>query len=335
MGADMYRDSTRVHTGFRRVLFQTNRIGVMLGAAVLLASAAPAAAQPAPGYAGPKKTVSVSQFQAAESVGGGVTSEGMTAMLITALANDGRFVVVERAGTYGDIVGAEQTLGRAGAVGAETAAGTGQLSGASAVVIGVVTKYDPAAKGGGVSLGIMGSGSPFGGSASRKNQKAVMEISLRLVDTTTGQVISTASAQGTASSSVTSAGLVEKNSGASLGTNSFNSTPIGQAGEDAIRKAVEFIAAGMNKVPWSALVVDAADGKIYVNAGADRNVQPGTQLTAYHKGKVFKDPGTGEVLDVSMDKVGVIRIDEVRDKLSVASLVSGTAPARGDLLKLN
>jgi curli biogenesis system outer membrane secretion channel CsgG len=259
----------------------------------------------------------------------------MTAMLITALANDGRFVVVERAGTYGDIVGAEQMLGRAGAVGPETAAGVGQLSGASAVIIGVVTKYDPAAKGGGVSLGIMGSGSPFGGSASRKNQKALMEISLRLVDTTTGQVISTASAQGTASSSVTSAGLVERNTGAALGTNSFNSTPIGQAGEDAIKKAVEFIAAGMNKVPWSALVVDATDGKIYVNAGADRNIQPGTQLTAYHKGKVFNDPGTGEVLDVSMDKVGIIRIDEVRDKLSIASLVSGTAPTRGDLLKLN
>lgn len=306
-----------------------------MAAAVLLLGAVNAAAQTAPGYAGPKKTVSVSQFQAAESVGGGVTSEGMTAMLITALANDGRFVVVERAGTYGDIVGAEQALARGGMVGAETAAGVGQLSGASAVVIGVVTKYDPAAKGGGVSLGIMGSGSPFGGNASRKNQKALMEISLRLVDTTTGQVISTASAQGTASSSVTSAGLVEKNTGAALGTSSFSSTPIGQAGEDAIRKAVEFIAAGMSKVPWSAVVVDAADGKIYVNAGADRNVQPGTQLTAYHKGKVFKDPVTGEVLDVSMDKVGVIRIDEVRDRLSVASLVSGTAPVRGDLLKLN
>jgi curli biogenesis system outer membrane secretion channel CsgG len=307
----------------------------MFAAAVLLLGAVHAAAQPAPGYAGPKKTVSVSQFQAAESVGGGVTSEGMTAMLITALANDGRFVVVERASPYGDAVGSEQALGKAGMVGAETAAGTGQMSGASAVVIGVVTKYDPAAKGGGMSLGIMGGGSPFGGSASRKNQKAVMEISLRLVDTTTGQVISTASAEGTASSSVTSAGLVEKNTGASLGANTFNSTPIGQAGEDAIRKAVEFIAAGMNKVPWSALVVDAADGKIYVNAGADRNVQPGTQLTAYHKGKVFKDPGTGEVLDVSMDKVGIIRIDEVRDKLSVATLVSGAAPARGDVLKLN
>ena len=307
----------------------------MLIGPIMLGAAAHAAAQPAPGYPGLKKTVSVSQFQAAESVGGGITSEGMTAMLISALANDGRFVVVERAGTYGDIVGAEQMMATQGSVGAETAAGIGQLSGASAVVIGVVTKYNPAAKGGGVSLGIMGGGSPFGGNASRKNQKAVIEISLRLVDTTSGQVIATASAEGAASSSVTSAGLVEENTGATLGTESFRSTPIGQAGEDAIKKAVEFIAVSMNKVPWSALVVDAADGKIYINAGADRNVLPGMQLTAYKKGKVFKDPGTGEVLEVSMDKIGVIRIDDVRDKMSVGSLVSGTIPTRGDLLKLD
>ncbi|MEN3976443.1 CsgG/HfaB family protein [Emcibacter sp. SYSU 3D8] len=305
----------------------------MIAGPILLWAPVHAAAQSAPGYPGLKKTVSVSQFQAAESVGGGVTSEGMTAMLISALANDGRFVVVERPGTYGDIVGAEQMMAKAGAVDAETAAGTGQMSGASAVIIGVVTKYDPAAKGGGVSLGIMGGGSPFGGNASRKNQKAVIEISLRLVDTTSGQIIANASAQGEASSSITSAGLVEENTGATLGTTSFKSTPIGQAGEDAIKKAVEFIAASMNKVPWSALVIDAADGKIYINAGADRNVLPGMELTAYKKGKVFKDPGTGEVLEVSMDKTGVIRIDEVRDRLSVASLVSGTAPTRGDVLK--
>jgi len=49
-------------------------------------------------YDGLKRTVSVDQFLAAEAVGGTVTADGLTAMLINALTKDGRFVVVERAG---------------------------------------------------------------------------------------------------------------------------------------------------------------------------------------------------------------------------------------------
>jgi ssDNA-binding replication factor A large subunit len=91
----------------------------------------------------------------------------------------------------------------------------------------------------------------------------------------------------------------------------------------------------MRDVPWSALVVDASDAKIYLNAGTDRNVRSGLILTAYRKGKVFTDPATGAVLDVDLEKIGTIRIDGVREKMSTASVVSGQAPVRGDFLKLN
>lgn len=313
-------------------------VTLALGLAMAAGPAAADEAQPATPFDGLKKTVSVDQFLATEAVGGSVTAVGMTAMLSAALVKDGRFIVVERPGLANVL--AEQALGYGGATTAETAAKTLQLIGSSALVRGVVTKFEPAASGGGVNVGLpmgpFGSlGSLFGAGAGIKSHTAVMEISLRLIDTTTGQVISTSSAQGSASSTGADVTIVNPNSGASLGAGAFQATPIGQAGEQAIVKAVEQIAAGMRSVPWSALVVDANDGTVYVNAGAERNVQAGVVLNVYRKGKVFTDPATGVVLDVAMTKIGVIRIEGVREKLSTAAVVSGETPVRGDLLRLN
>lgn len=309
-----------------------NLLGLMLAAS--LSVAAPVLAQTPTPYDGLKKTISVDLFQATEAVGGTVTAEGMTAMLVDALVRDGRFVVVERPALAG--VQAEQALS-AGSVNAETAAPTGGLIGSSAIIRGAVTKYDAAAGGSSLNVGglPMGLGQAFAGRAGVKTQKAVMTIALRMIDTTSGQVISTSKAEGSARSSQAEAGLVDTRTGATAGANSFRNTPIGKAGEDAIAKAVEQIAAGMRNVPWSALVVDASSSKIYVNAGADRNVQPGIELHVYRKGRTLTDPSTGVVLDVEMENVGVVRIDTVRDRLSTASVVSGGPPARGDILKLD
>lgn len=292
-------------------------------------------AQPTGSFDGLKKTVSVDRFMVHESLGGMIAADGMTAMLTAALVKDGRFVVVERPGLAS--VTAEQALGQSRATTSETAPKTGQLIGASILIRGALTKFEPAAGGSSVSLGGLPVGSFLSALAPRAslgNKSSVLEISLMLIDTTTGQVISTSAAQGTASSSSADLALVNSNSGASVGVGTFQTTPIGQAGEQAIIKAVEQIALGMKGVPWSALVVDTNEGTVYVNAGADRNVQSGLTLNAYHKGKVFTDPSTGVVLDVAMEKVGVIRINGVRDKMSTATMVSGQIPARGDLLKL-
>lgn len=284
-------------------------------------------------YDGLKKTVSVDRFLATEALGGLVTADGMTALLTDALVKDGRFVVVERPGLSS--VMAEQVLGQVGGTDAENSAKTSQLIGASSIVRGAVTKFEPAASGGGLNLGGLPMGSFFGARAGLTSQTAVMEISLRLIDTTTGQVISTSTAQGTANSTTADATLVHSKSGAAMGGGAFQTTPIGQAGEQAIILAVEQIATGMRGVPWSALVVDSDGGTVYVNAGSERNVQAGMALNVYRKGKVFTDPATGVVLDVVMQKIGAIRIDGVREKLSTAVVVSGETPVRGNLLRLD
>jgi hypothetical protein len=230
-------------------------------------------------------------------------------------------------------VQAEQGLGQSGATNAETAAKPNQLIGASALIRGAVIKYEPAA--GGASVGVAGlpMGSWFGSRATASHKQAVLVIQLRLIDTTTGQVISTSTAEGTASANDVSADVVNGKTGMALGGELFQNTPIGQAAQDAIKKAVEQIAAGMRSVPWSAPIVDAS-GTIYVGAGADRNLTAGTTLVVYRTGKVLTDPGTGETLDIEMQRVGEIQIDSVRAKVSTATLKDGDPPMRGDVCKL-
>jgi curli biogenesis system outer membrane secretion channel CsgG len=290
-------------------------------------------AQPAPPYEGLKQTVSVDQFQVSDLTGGAGTADGMTTLLTNALIKDGRFVVVDRSAMAS--ISAEQALGQTGAATAETSARVGQLIGASAIVRGVVTKFQPAASGGGVTIGgfPMGIGSLLGAGAGVKSQTAMMEISLRLIDTTTGQVISTSTAQGSASTTSVDVTAVNPNTGLSVGGGVFQSTPIGQAGEQAIVKAVELIASGMRSIPWSALVIDARDGTVFVNAGAERNVQIGLTLNVYRKGRVFTDPATGVVLDVEFEKIGTLRVVGVREKMSTAVVESGEIPVRGNLLR--
>jgi len=299
-----------------------NRRLLLAAMAALTTAALPswAMAQTPGAFDGLKKTISVDPFLATEAVGGSVTSDGMTAMLIDALVRDGRFVVVERQGL-------PATEG--------SGSGGGQMIAASAIVRGVVTKYEAAASGGNVGVSGVPIGALFNGRAGVRGQRAVMEISLRLIDTATGQVISTSSAQGSASSSSRDAAVANNWSGAALGGGTFHATPIGQAGQDAIIKAVDQIAAGMRNVPWSALVIDAGEAGVYLNAGADRNVQPGLVLNVYRAGRVLTDPSTGEVLDREMARVGSVRVETVRERVSTAVLVSGELPVRGDLLKVD
>lgn len=281
----------------------------------------------------PLKTVSVEPFLAAEAVGGSVTSDGLTAMLIDALNKDGHFLVVERSlGLAG--VQAEQGLGTASSTTAETSAKTGQLIGSSAIVRGTVIKYEANAKGGGLSAGGFGLGSFLAPQAGIKHSSASLSVSIRLIDTTTGQIIGTYEAQGEAGSNSAGIDAVNPKTGLSLGANAFSNTPIGQAAQDAIVKCVAKIVEGMRRVPWSSSIVDASDGRIFVSGGNDRHLKPGTLLTVVRKGKVFTDPTTGAVLDVDLQSIATVKLDAVKDKLSIASLIDGQTPARGDLVQL-
>lgn len=295
--------------------------------------AAPALAQPAPApaFAGLKKTVAVDMFGGAELTQGMVAADGLAAMLTDILSRDGRFVVVERQALSS--LQTEQQLGQGGSTTAETSAQPSRLIGAALLVKGAVTKFNPNAGGVGLRIGGMPSGSKLGLGGGVGSRKTTLSVSLRLIDTTTGQVISTVNADGAASSREADAGVLNKFNGSTVGLNTFRGTSLGKAAEDAITKAVAQIALDAGKVPWSGLVVDVRSDAVIINAGADQNVQPGMTFGVYRKGEVLTDPGTGAVLDVAIDRLGALRVDTVREKVSTARLVDGQSPMRGDMLK--
>jgi curli biogenesis system outer membrane secretion channel CsgG len=289
----------------------------------------PSYAEGAVPHGGPKKSVSVVGFEAPELIQGGATPEELAALLVNALLKDGRFVVVERMAMAD--VQTEQTLGTGGAVTAETAAQAGHFLGASAIVKGTVTKFEPATHGGTVGIG----GLPFlgGGGVGVNSTTSVVEISLRVIDTTTSQIIYTGTAQGQASSK--DIAVTGTTHGFPWNAGGFMKTPLGEALQDAIQKSVDKIAAGMARIPWSASVIESSGTDVYITAGADQGIEPGMALHVYHKNRELTDPSTGAVLDVMMDPVGTIQVATVRDKISIATITEGNPPARGDVVKLN
>lgn len=297
------------------------------------ASAATIAPDPTPA---PRKTVFVDVVGGVEAMYGGgatpgTTNEGLNAMIVDALMRSGRFVVVERV-ALGDVQ-LEQDLGKAGSTTAQTAASFGRMIGASAVVRATVTKFDANRGGGSLQLGLP-IGRLFGGAASVGSQNAIVEMHLRIIDTSTGQVVSTSKASGVASSTTGGVSAIHRQ-GAAAGVNAFRNTPMGDAAEFAIEAAVRQIVQAMERVPWSASVADIDDDKVYLNAGVGQNLRKGMTLRVQRRGKVLTDPDTGAVLEVLMSDVGRIEIQSVGDRVSIARVIGGEPPVRGDMVRLD
>lgn len=297
---------------------------LLVPCAVAYAAAADPAAASAP-LTGPKKSIAVAGFDGTISFEGGDAAQGLTTMLTDALIRDGRFVVVERAAIAE--VSAEHALS------AGTATAATQITPANVLVRGTVTKFQPKAGGGGLSMGMLGGGS-MGGALGLSGDHSDVELNMRLIDTATGRILASVNAKGTASSSGISANLYTK-SGMSFGGNEFRSSPLGKACEQAIQAAVDQIAIAMDTVSWSAQVLSSDTGQIYIDAGSIQNVQVGEVFRIFHKGKVLTDPATGAVIDVIEDPVGSITIVSVREKTSAGVVSAGAMPTRGDVVRVN
>jgi curli biogenesis system outer membrane secretion channel CsgG len=303
---------------------------ITLVALAVMADRATAANAPAAPSEGLKRTVAVYQFTASGSAAAAASADALTAMLTDALVRDGRFVVVEREDLAN--IATEQTLGAQASTTAGTAAKVGRMIGASLIVRGTVTKYEPNAASSGLSIGVPVGGLLGGDSVGVKGGRAEVAIALRVFDAATGQVLDVVKAEGSATSREVDVAAASP-TGASLNASTLKTTPLGRAAEEAIDKAVPRIALAAERQPWAAAVIEVDGGTVYVNAGADQNLRAGTVLHVRRKTKDLVDPNTGVVLDTLMSDIGTIRVDAVRPKTSTAAVVDGAAPARGDLLQ--
>lgn len=235
------------------------------------------------------------------------------AILTDSLMQTGKFIVLGEKDMRGEAM-AEQDLSASGrTAGGNKAPVTGQMTPAQLLVKGEVTHFQvTGGGGGGVGIG----GFRIGGGS----QKAEINVVVYVVDSTTGQVVASKKVVGEAESSALSVGFTDRYWGADLG--GFKKTNVGKAVEQAIDQAVAFISAQIGNIPWEGTVIMVKNGKVYINRGSREGVDPGQIFQVGHA-EQLRDPDTGEVLDSSMEKVGTIVIDSVKEKISIGRATEG------------
>ena len=283
-------------------------------------------ALPAP--IGPKKIIAVADFEnKAGQYAQWELGTGMSEMLVTSLIASGRFIVVERQEIQ-RVLG-EQDFGQSGRTAGGSAAKIGKILKAQMLIQGAVTEFDSKTSDSGGGFRIKGF------LIGSNKATAHVAINIRLYDTTTGQILDSQRCEGNAESGGLTFSYSEADFG--FGGSNFQKTPLGKATQQAIDKAVFYIVSRMQNVPWQGSVIKVNDdGRVLINAGSRTGIVPGDVFKIFARGEELIDPDTGESLGYELSMKGSVQLtspQDVKEKYSVATPMSGTGFERGDEAK--
>lgn len=207
---------------------------------------------------------------------------GMTDQLISELKNESKFVILERENLK-NMYSEEHELINADS---RTRPVKNKFKAAHYSIVGAITSFELCSSdvGGSVDvgglLGMKKSGLNIGGG----QQSAKVALDLRVVDVTTGEVLTSFTSEGSASS--TKVDIKGNVQGAKFGSGAFFSTPLGEATREALKKATERLA---QEIPEKADdVVAAAPRPNNVGQAArmptssGRSVAQATQISSSH-----------------------------------------------------
>jgi curli biogenesis system outer membrane secretion channel CsgG len=184
-----------------------------------------------------KATVAVGDFQVKAARANQVIGDGLREMLLTALHNSGRFIVVERIDIQG--VAAEQALSRSAMARPDMAIPGAQMEVADIIVYGAVTEFEGEASGSDFQMGMPSV--PF--SASHGGKTSHMAIDIRVVDVRSGRLLMARRVTGLADASKGSFGASPRVSGEALpfSFGAFRNTPMEKAIRDAVIQATQYV----------------------------------------------------------------------------------------------
>lgn len=290
------------------------------------------AAQPAVG----KKRIAVFDFEDKTDHrvrwwrGGQGVGQGMADMCVTALVKSGNYTVIER-DKLSQLM-QEQGLGASGAVTGQTAAQLGKLLGVELAVFGAVTEF-------GYLEHKTGGRAPIPTPLKTKSVRvgvtrtaARVAVDVRLVNTSTGEIIAAETVVGEESKtgvSVSDARTSFQNQA------SFDESLVGKATRKAVDGVIEKIDSHAGEVQWQGSVVKTDATEVIINAGSIAGITIGDVLTIYSKGEALVDPETGLDLGSEETKIGTIRVvaDMAQGKASRCAVISGSGGKRGDIVR--
>ena len=250
--------------------------------------------------------------------------EGVSDMLITELVKTNKYRVIERSEL--DAILQEQDLGTSGIVTAESAAKVGKVLGVELAVMGAVTEF------GYKKSSTGGSFKGFGVGVS--SQSATVGMDLRMVNTTTAEILSAENVRSEKSAK-----------GVDLDTRDldfssqkeFDESLVGKAARDAVEDIIKMIGKQAPKLTWQAKVVMEKSGSVFINAGANSGIESGDVFAVYREGEELKDPDTGLLLGSIEKKVGEIKVVNAEigeGKAAQCSITSGSGFQRGDIVRM-
>lgn len=164
-----------------------------------------------------------------------------------------------------------------------------QKVGADYLIIGSLTKYGRKNTG---EQGLI---------TRTKRQTVEAGVSIRLVDVSTGQIIYSEEANGTAETEAsTTLGL-----GGKAG---FDATLSDKAIEAAISQLVENIINNCMDRPWKSYFLSYDSDAIIISGGKTQGIRPGDKFDVIRRGKQVKNPQTGMMVELPGTKVGSVTV---------------------------
>ena len=168
---------------------------------------------------------------------GGSVGRDLQDMLVSELASLKAFQVLERKEL--EAVLGEQDLGASGRVDKNTAAKIGKIKGAKYLVASTVSAYEEGTSGksGGISIGFLSVGG--------KKATAYMAVDLKVIDTTTGEIVDARTVEATSESKGSSVGVHVPFVSGNLGKE--EKTPTGKAIRACIMEIAEYLQCSLVK----------------------------------------------------------------------------------------
>ncbi len=265
---------------------------------------------------------------------------GVADMLVDKLVEDGAYSVIER--KVLDKIIAEQNFSNSDRADPNSAAKIGKILGVDAIIVGSITQFGRDDK----STGVGGAGSTLGkfgiGGIKTSKSTAVVQLTARMINTSTAEIL--ASAQGKGEESRSGTGLLGAGgSGAGAGgaaldmkSSNFGATILGAATNKAVVEIARALSGKAMSLPTvevsiEGVVADAApDGTIIINIGTSNGVKVGDTLAIKRMVREVKDPTSGRVIRRVEDAVGTIKITEADASSAVGKFSGGGQAKVGD-----